>query len=325
MRDLETRLERWPIAGSFVISRGAKQAADVIVTTIRDGACAGWSECVPYPRYGESLESVQTAINSVAEAVATGATREEIAARLGPGAALNAVDCALWDLEAKITGQTVATLAGCLSEPLTTAFTMSLASAAGMAEAARRARKFPLIKLKLGGDGDEERMRAVRDARPDARIIVDANEAWQASQLDAYLAVAADVAIEVVEQPLPVDHDAVLADIPHPVPVCADESVHHAGDIAALATRYDAVNIKLDKAGGLTGALKMAAAARGAGMKTMVGCMVGTSLAMAPAFLVAQGADWVDLDGPLLLAGDRDPGLRYDGATLYPPSPAFWG
>jgi L-alanine-DL-glutamate epimerase-like enolase superfamily enzyme len=242
------------------------------------------------------------------------------------GAARNALDCALWDYEAKRSGKSATVLAGLAPlRPVTTAYTISLDTAEAMAaKAAAAARTMPLLKLKLAGAGDEARLRQVRAVCPAARLIADANEAWTPQLLPSLMAVAAETGIELIEQPLPAGADAALAGA-RPVPVCADESVHDRAGLAAIAGRYDAVNIKLDKAGGLTEALTLAAAARARGLRIMVGCMVATSLSMAPALLLAQGADWVDLDGPLLLARDRDPALRYDGALVRPPEPSLWG
>jgi L-alanine-DL-glutamate epimerase-like enolase superfamily enzyme len=312
----------WPIAGTFVISRGAKREAVVVVAEVSDGISVGRGECTPYPRYGETVDGVCAAI-----AAARGVkSRAELLQRMPPGAARNALDCALWDWEAKRAGTSAAALAGLPAlRPVTTAYTLSLGAPEEMAAKAAAARAMPLLKLKLGGPGDGERMRRVRAARPDARLIVDANEAWTPADLPGLMAVAAEVGIEVVEQPLPAGADAALADVKREVAVCADESVHTRADLANLARRYDAINVKLDKAGGLTEALALAAAARAAGLGIMVGCMVATSLAMAPALLLAQTADWVDLDGPLLLARDRQPGLRYDGALVHPPTPELWG
>ncbi|MGA9602993.1 MAG: dipeptide epimerase, partial [Methyloceanibacter sp.] len=245
---------------------------------------------------------------------------------LPPGAARNALDCALWDLEAKQSGKRAAELAGLPPlHPVTTAFTLSLGSPEAMAAKAREACHYPLLKLKFGGDGDKERLRAVREAVPLARLIVDANEAWQPHDVESLLAAAAAEGVELVEQPLPAGRDGLLAQIERPVPVCADESVHDSASLEALASRYDAVNIKLDKTGGLTEALRTATLARALGLKIMVGSMVATSLAIAPALLLAQEADFVDLDGPLLLARDRVPGLSYEGALVFPPEPALWG
>jgi L-alanine-DL-glutamate epimerase-like enolase superfamily enzyme len=317
-------IETWPIAGVFAISRGAKREATVVAVHVGDGEFTGRGECVPYARYGETVGSVHAAIR--AAAVSMKLDRAGLQRLAPPGAARNALDCALWDLEAKRTGTSAAALAGLPPPtPVVTAYTIGLGEADAMAQAAASARDKPLLKIKLGGDGDAERMRAVRTARAEARLIADANEAWTPALLPALMAVAAECGFEAIEQPLPAGADAALAEIERRVPVCADESVHTRADLAALAGRYDAVNIKLDKAGGLTEALALANEAREAGFRVMVGCMVATSLAMAPAMLLAQGADWVDLDGPLLLARDRQPGLVYEGALVHPPEPRLWG
>ena len=315
--------ETWPIAGTFVISRGAKQDAAVVVAEVSDGTAIGRGECTPYARYSETVEGVLAAIAAARDGIRS---RTELQERMPAGAARNALDCALWDWEAKRTGTDAAELAGVPHlRPVTSAYTISLGSPEAMAANAAAARDMPLLKLKLGGAGDAERMRQVRAACPGARLIVDANEAWTPDALPELMAVAAETGIEVIEQPLPAGADAALAEVPHPVPVCADESVHTRADLAELAGRYEAINIKLDKAGGLTESLALSAAARAAGLRIMVGCMVATSLAMAPALLLAQEADWVDLDGPLLLARDRQPGLRYDGALVHPPRRELWG
>jgi L-alanine-DL-glutamate epimerase-like enolase superfamily enzyme len=319
---LDVRAETWPLKSAFVISRGAKTEARVVRVRLSDRAASGYGECVPYARYGETVEGVIRAIVSAGPI----SERAALQAAMAPGAARNALDCALWDLEAKQSGHGAAALAGVGPlHPLETCFTLSLGAAGEMADAARAVPHLKLLKLKLGGAGDPERMRAVRSARPDARLVADANESWSAGELVPFLAAAAEAKIELIEQPLPAGADDALAAIPHPVPVCADESAHTSADIGALEDRYDAVNIKLDKAGGLTEALIMAAAARGAGLRIMVGCMVATSLSMAPAFLLAQRADWVDLDGPLLLAGDRPNGLIIEAGIVQPPEPALWG
>ncbi len=323
---LEVAVERWPIRGSFTIARGSKREALVVVAKVGDGVHTGRGECVPYARYGESVEGVVDAIERCRAALAQGLTRAGLASLLPAGAARNALDCALWDLQAKRTGTRAATLAGLPPlHAVPTAFTISLAAPETMAKQAATARGFPLLKLKLGGDGDAERLLAVRTALPEARLIADANEAWQAHETESLLAIAAEAGVELVEQPLPAGSDRILADIARSVPVCADESVHDRASLASLAGRYDAVNIKLDKTGGLTEALLTAAEARALGLKIMVGSMVSTSLAMAPAFLLAQDADYVDLDGPLLLERDRVPGLTYEGGMIFPPPPEVWG
>jgi L-Ala-D/L-Glu epimerase / N-acetyl-D-glutamate racemase len=325
-RELSARVERWPIRGGFTISRGSKQEAVVVVVAVRDGAHRGRGECVPYARYGESVEGVVQAIEACGPAIGQGLDRAGLRALLPHGAARNAVDCALWDLEAKMSDRSVGELAGLAPlRAVETAFTISLASPEDMAARALAAAHYPLLKLKLGGDGDEERLVAVRQAVPNARLIADANEAWRASNLERLLTAAKAARVEMIEQPLPAGDDAVLQHIARVVPVCADESVHDRASLATLAGRYDAVNIKLDKTGGLTEALATAAEARRLGLKIMVGCMVATSLAMAPALLLAQDADFVDLDGPLLLDRDRVPGLAYTSGTVMPPPAALWG
>jgi len=322
---LSLHAERWPIAGSFTISRGAKTEAAVVVAEIADGELVGRGECVPYARYGETVRGVMASIAAFTPRIAEGLTREDLQKALPAGAARNAVDCALWDLEAKRAGRRAWELAGLPPpEPVTTAYTISLGAPEAMAAAARKV-KFPLLKLKLGAFGDPERVRAVRAARPDAALIADANEGWSADNLVENLAACAEAKVELVEQPLPADADDALEAIERSVLICADESVHTRADLAKLEGKYDAVNIKLDKAGGLTEALALADEAARMGFDIMVGSMVGTSLGVAPALLLAHRARYVDLDGPLLLARDRDEALRYEGARLHPPSSALWG
>src|SRR5262245_13489606 len=320
---IEAWAESWPIAGSFAIARGTKREAVVVIARVGDGRIAGRGECVPYARYGETIDSVRQAIEAVA---ADGLDRLTLAQRLPAGAARNALDCALWDYEAKRAGRSAASLAGMGPlGPVTTAYTISLDAPETMAVKARSAAHLPLLKLKLGGAGDAERLRQVRAACPTTRLIADANESWTDALLGPLMAVAAETGVELIEQPLPAGGDAQLAAIARVVPVCADEALHTRQDLEQLSGRYDAINIKLDKAGGLTEGLALAAAARARGFRLMVGSMVATSLSMAPATLLAQSADWVDLDGPLLLARDREPCLSYEGACLNPPSAALWG
>jgi L-alanine-DL-glutamate epimerase-like enolase superfamily enzyme len=320
---IEATIEAWPIAGEFTISRGAKREATVVIARVTDGQVAGRGECVPYARYGETVTGVREAILGQGSNVGD---RASLLRQMPAGAARNALDCALWDYEAKRSGTPASRLAGLDAlRPATTAYTISLDAPETMAaKAAAAAQTMPLLKLKLGGNGDAERLRHVRAVCPKARLLADANEAWTPELLPSLLAVAAEAGIELIEQPLPAGGDAALAS-PRPVPVCADESLHDRTSLAALAGRYDAVNIKLDKAGGLTEALALATEARSLGFKIMVGCMVSTSLAVAPAMLLAQGANWVDLDGPLLLARDRAPSLHYAGALVHPPEPQLWG
>jgi len=318
--------ERWPIRGSFAISRGAKTEAVVVVAEVSDGDARGRGECVPYARYGESIESVTKAIEKMRPQLQRGISRDGLQKAMPPGAARNALDCALWDLEAKRSGRPAHDLAALPPlRPVTTAFTISLAAPAEMARAAALAADRTLLKIKLGGDGDPDRIRAVRDAVPAVTLIVDANEGWTESNLATNLDACAQVGVALVEQPLPQGRDDALVRMNRPLLVCADESVHDRTSLPALAGKYDAVNIKLDKAGGLTEALAMIADAERMNFTIMVGCMVATSLAMAPALLPAQKAHFVDLDGPLLLSSDRANGLRYAGSLVYPPVASLWG
>jgi len=319
-------LEKWPIAGKFAISRGAKTTAEVVVAELADGRHRGRGECVPYARYGETVEAVAAAIQAMREPLAGGLGRMGLQERMPAGAARNALDCAFWDLEAKRTGTPVHALAGLPSpRPLVTAYTISLDTPAAMAAAAAKAAAYRLLKIKLGAAGDPERIRAVRAAAPDCELIADANEGWNPQNLPENLAACAEAGATLVEQPLPAGADQCLAAFPHAIPICADESVHTCASLVALAGKYDAVNIKLDKTGGLTEALRLAAEAERLGFDLMVGCMVATSLAMAPAHLLARPARLVDLDGPLLLAQDRPHGLTYEGSLVYPPTPELWG
>jgi L-Ala-D/L-Glu epimerase len=319
-------IERWPIAGSFTISRGAKTEAVTVVAEVSRGGLTGRGECVPYPRYGETAEATLAALQAMQEAVRRGLDRPALQAAMPPGAARNALDCALLDLEAKTRGRRVWDLLG-RPEPraCVTAYTISLGSPDAMAAATAEAAHRPLLKIKLGGAGDGKRIAAVRKAAPDCELIVDANEAWTPGNLEQNLAACMAAGVTLVEQPLPAGQDEMLARIRRPIAVCADESVHDRASLEGLRERYDAVNIKLDKTGGLTEALAMTDAAQALGLQIMIGCMVATSLAMAPAMLLAPTARFVDLDGPLLLARDRDRGLRYDGSLVYPPEAALWG
>jgi L-alanine-DL-glutamate epimerase-like enolase superfamily enzyme len=328
--NLTVATEHWPIAGSFNISRGAKTEAVVVVAELTDGRHRGRGECVPYARYGESIASVTAAIEAQRAALAAGLDRVALQAAMPPGAARNALDCALWDIEAKRAKKPAYALAGLeRPRPLITAYTISLGSPDHMAESAAKAATRALLKIKLGGNddhgGDPARIAAVRRAAPKSALIVDANEGWPVTSLSANLAACAATGVELVEQPLPADDDGALASLSRPIPVCADESAHGRASLAVLKGKYDAVNIKLDKTGGLTEALAMAEDAQRMGFAVMAGCMVATSLAMAPAVLLAQRARYVDLDGPLLLARDRPDGLRYDGSHVPPPEPELWG
>lgn len=325
---LSVAVDSFPIRGTFRIARGAKTEARTVTATLQapDGAI-GRGECVPYARYGETVEGVVAAMEALAPAFAAGLDRDGLARLLPAGAARNALDCALWDLAAKSTGRPAWQLAG-LAEPLpvTTAFTLSVDTPEAMEQAARAAKAHPLLKLKLAGDGlDLDRVAAVRAGSPRGRLIVDANEGWKPDDLAILPAALAALGVEMIEQPLPAGQDEALIGFDSPVPFGADESAHGRDGLEELATKYAIINIKLDKTGGLTEALMLKARAEMLGLRIMVGCMVATSLSMAPATLLAQGADYVDLDGPLLLQQDREPGLRYDGALLHPPIAAVWG
>ncbi len=314
--------DRFPLREVFTISRGSKTEAQVLTVAVTREGVTGRGECVPYARYGESLDSVEAAIT----ALPAGVTREGLQTLLPAGAARNAVDCALWDWEAKRAGRPVWQLAGLPAPaPLVTCYTLSLDTAERMRAAAARAADRPVLKIKLGTEDDMGRLEAVRAGAPKARIVVDANEGWTVETYAALAPHLARLGVVLVEQPLPAGADGMLAEIARPVPVCADESCHDRASLAALKGRYDMVNIKLDKAGGLTEALALRDAARAEGFGVMVGCMVASSLAMAPAFLVAQGAAVADLDGPLILARDRVPPIAYEGSVMQVPDRALWG
>ena len=316
------RSEEFRLAETFTISRGSRDVAKVLSVLVEQDGVTGWGECVPYARYGETMDGVAEAIARQALPISRAALQEA----MPPGAARNALDCALWDLEAKTLGQRVWDIAGLAApQPVQTAFTLSLDTPERMEAAAARHAHRPLLKIKLGGDDDMARLEAVRRGAPDAPIIVDANEGWTAELYTELAPHLVRLGVKLVEQPLPAEKDDLLAEIARPLPVCADESCHDRASLAALQGKYDVVNIKLDKTGGLTEALALRDEARHAGFGVMVGCMVGTSLAMAPALLVAQGVAFVDLDGPLLLAEDRDHPLAYDSAGLHPSDAALWG
>ena len=323
---LDVAIERFPIAGAFTISRGSRTEAVVVTATVSDGQHTGRGECVPYPRYGETVEAVAADIGRQASLLSQGGDHGLLTSRLKAGAARNALDCALWDLAAKSSGRRVWDLAGTPApEPVITCYTLSLGDPASMEAAARMAAHRPLLKVKLGGDGDIARIAAVRRGAPTSRIVVDANEAWTEANFDANVAACAEAGVELIEQPLPAADDAALEHLTSPVPICADESFHGLDKLALTMERYDAINIKLDKTGGLTAALAVMDAARRHEMPVMVGCMLGTSLGMAPALLIAAGAAFVDLDGPLLLKHDRVPGLSFEGSTIQPYGAELWG
>lgn len=310
------------LAEVFTISRGSRTQAHVLTVRISEGGVTGWGECVPYARYDETLASVTAQIEGLSGRV----TRDALYDLLPAGAARNAVDCALWDLEAKQTGKRVWELAGLPApQPQITAYTLSLAAPAAMqAQAAKHAHR-PLLKIKLGTPDDMPRLEAVRAGAPNATIIIDANEGWSAEVYADLAPHLVRLGVKLVEQPLPAGEDDALIGLDRPVPVCADESAHDTASLPHLKGKYDMVNIKMDKTGGLTEALRLREAARAEGYDVFVGCMVGSSLAMAPATLVAQDVSFVDLDGPLLLGEDRQNALRYDAAGVHPPRAELWG
>lgn len=326
MTRFSARSESFPLAQTFTISRGAKTTADVVVVELSRDGCVGRGECVPYPRYNESVAGTIDALESLRPQVEAGLDQAALQRALPPGAARNALDCALWDLEAKISDSPAYELAG-LAAPrsISTAYTLSLDDPETMGRAAAQHADRPLLKIKLAGRDDLERVAAIRDNAPDSTLIVDANEGWSSDQVEPLSAELARLGVALIEQPLPADQDALLAEFEHPVPFCADESCHTAADLAELASRYECVNLKLDKTGGFSEGLRLTAEARACGLDLMVGCMIATSLAMAPAVLLAQQARFVDLDGPLLLQKDREHGLRYEGSLLHPPHPQLWG
>jgi L-alanine-DL-glutamate epimerase-like enolase superfamily enzyme len=326
MRTLSIQRESFPIRGVFRISRGARTEAHVVTVTLSENGARGWGECVPYARYDETLDSVIAEIEAARPLIEAGIGREELLTVMKNGAARNAVDCALWDLEAKRAGKPVWQLAGLAApKPLVTAYTISLDTPDAMGKAAAENAERPLLKLKLTGDGDLERVEAIHRNAPKARLIVDANEGWSLEQYLHYAPALVALGVEMIEQPLKAADDAPLAGAEHPLPVCADESCHDLRSLEHMVGKYEMINIKLDKTGGLTEALRLKAAAEKAGLGVMVGCMIGTSLSMAPGVIAGQGAKLVDLDAPLLLAEDRKGGLTYEGSIVHPPSRELWG
>ena len=319
---IRVQSDTFRLAQTFTISRGSKTEAKVLTVEVTRDGVTGWGECVPYARYGETLDSVTDQISGLP----MGITRQALQSALPPGAARNAVDCALWDHEAKLAGQRVWTLAGLPAPgPVITAYTLSLAEPAAMRAAAAASAHRPILKIKLGTPDDMPRLEAVRAGAPRSVIIVDANEGWTPQVYTDLAPHLIRLGVALVEQPLPAGQDGMLAEIARPVPVCADESCFDRASLAALKGKYDVVNLKLDKTGGLTEGLLTRDLARQMGFGVMVGCMVGSSLAMAPAVLLAQGAAWTDLDGPLLLSEDRPHPLRYDTEGAHPPDAALWG
>ena len=319
---IETSCDVFRLAQVFTISRGSRTEARVLTVRISEGEFQGWGECVPYARYGETMDLVEAQVRGLPELFDRGTLGQLLPA----GAARNAVDCALWDIEAKRAGRRVWQLAGLARPgPEITAFTLSLDTPANMRDQAAKNAFRPLLKVKLGTPDDMARLEAVRQGAPDAQIIVDANEGWSAEVYTDLAPHLLRLGVSLVEQPLPAGQDDALIGMQRPVPVCADESCHDRASLPGLKGKYDVINIKLDKSGGLTEALKLRDAALAEGYGVMVGCMVGSSLAMAPATLVAQGAMVVDLDGPLLLAEDRENPLTFDRQGVHPPDATLWG
>lgn len=326
LRKLTVTHEAWPLATPFRISRGVKTVADVVVVTVTENGMTGRGEGVPYPRYGESVATVLEEIRSLERALGEGLSREELQERIPAGAARNAIDCALWDLSARLTGQSVTEQLGYGPvPPLPSALTIGIDTPEAMHAAAVKLAQAPVIKVKLSSEDPAARIRAVRAGAPDARLIVDANEGWTFAILEAMQSVLVETNVELVEQPLPASDDRVLKGFKPARPICADESCHVASDVAQLLGRYQAVNIKLDKTGGLTGAMDLFDAARDEGMLVMCGCMVSTSLGIAPACHIARHCSFIDLDGPIWLRDDRVGGVRLEGGDLLPPAGALWG
>lgn len=325
-RTLRAQRKRFPLRRPFRIARGVKTAADVVEVTIDEQGIVGRGEGVPYPRYGESPESELIAIDQVRAAVEAGAGREALFSLLPAGAARNALDCALWDLEARLAGRTVADMLGAQPpQPVRSALTISIDTPEAMASAAMEVRRAPLLKVKVDAADPAARIRAVRGAAPESALVVDPNESWDEALVEAMQPVLLEAGVALLEQPLPAGADSWLEGFSPAVPICADESVHVAEDLSAVARRYQVVNVKLDKAGGLTAALRLAEAARARGLGLMTGCMVSSSLSIAPALQVARQSDFVDLDGPLWLLEDRPGGVKDEGGMLFPPEKGFWG
>lgn len=325
-RTLDARHDGFPLSTPFRISRGVKTVADVVTVTVRQGDHVGRGEGVPYPRYGETVEGSLAAIESVRALIEDGASREELAAAMPAGAARNAVDCALWDLEARLAGTSVAALAGrAAPQPLASAITIGIDTPDAMAAVAQRHASVPLLKVKVNREEAEAQLAAVRAAAPAPRLIVDPNESWRVEDVVRWQELLMQYRVDLLEQPVPADDDAGLGGLGSRIPICADEALHTRADLPRLRGRYDYVNIKLDKTGGLTEALALADAALGIGFGLMVGCMVSSSLGIAPAMLVAERASFVDLDGPLWLANDREGGVRDEAGWMQPAVPGFWG
>lgn len=322
---IEAKEEIWPLSHPFRISRGSRTEAQVVVVTAADGEHVGRGECVPIKRYGQSADSVLAQIDAIKGE--KNLDRDKLQQSLPPGAARNALDCALWDLEAKRSGKRVWELAAIpILDEVMTSLTISLDTPKEMADDAAAAAELPILKLKLGGDdADVARVEAVRAAAPNARLLIDANESWSPRHYQNIVPALNELGVELIEQPFPAANDEVLQTLDHPIPVCADESCHTTTDLPHLKDRYEVINVKLDKTGGLSEALRLCERARESGFKLLIGCMVCTSLSIAPARLLASNADWVDLDGPLLLARDREHGFCYRNGKIEMPSRQLWG
>ena len=319
---IDVSQDSFPLKSAFRISRGSKTTADVVTVKLTRNGVQGWGECVPYPRYGETVESVTEQLQSVPPHI----TRADLIETLPAGAARNALDCAIWDVKAKETNRRVWKLANLPKpKPVQTAFTLSLGTVENMTRAATQNAHRPILKLKVGTPDDLDRLVAVRNAAPDAKLVIDANEGWTIDDYQLLIDHLVDMNIALIEQPFPAGQDACLSNLDRPIPICADESVHTSEDLPALVGKYDCLNIKLDKSGGLTTAIDLKAKAQAMGFDIMVGCMVGTSLAMAPALLLASDATLVDLDGPLLLTKDRDTPISYDARGMHPAPAELWG
>ena len=325
-RTLHSEHERFPLNAPFRIARGVKTAADVVTVTLSEGASVGRGEAVPYPRYGESVESALAAIESARSLIEEGGDRQALLQALPAGAARNALDCALWDLEARLAGRDVAEMIGGQPlAPIVTALTIGIDTPAALAAAARAAGDVPLLKVKVDAEDPEARIRAVRAAAPGAALIVDPNESWDRALVEAMQDVLVATNVALLEQPVPAGDDEWLDGFSPAVPICADEAVHVAADLDVVARRYQAVNVKLDKSGGMTAALDVAREARAMDLGLMTGCMICSSLSIAPALHLAAMSDFADLDGPLWLREDRPGGIRQEGGLIHPPAKGFWG
>lgn len=325
-RTVFARHDRFDLIKPFRISRGVKTQADVVTVTLTEGGLQGRGEGVPYPRYGESIDSALAAIEAVRPAIEQGAGREALLSLMPAGAARNAVDCALWDLESRLAGKSVAELLGVPEpQPLASALTIVIDSPIAMGVAARQVATAPLLKVKVDAKLPDAQIRAVRSAAPDARLIVDPNESWTPQLVRQLEPLLVEMHVDLLEQPVPAEEDAWLEEFTPRVPIAADEAVHTADDLERVARRYQVVNVKLDKAGGLTEGLKLAEGARARGMGLMTGCMVSSSLSIAAAMHIARMSDFVDLDGPIWLKEDREGGVRDEAGVLHPPVQGFWG